>query len=666
MSNVLISRAIENIRSNINIYTPLVEVIVNAIQSIEQANNSNGKISIEVIRSSQETLENSESEVEGFKITDNGIGFTDKNRDSFDTLYTDNKINEGGKGFGRFTCLKYFDEVIYESTYQANDHFMFRKFRMGKQTEIIINELLEKTQETHTGCQVYLKSIKNHFNDKNIEVISRILVEKLLPFFISEDKPCPQVEIFDNKIKKPILLNMYVTASEMPLIQEMPSANGNFSFEKNQKEENFKVRVFKIYSSRNKNSKVSLVAHRREVTSNSLYHYIPEFKDEFFDTVEGGDRLDRNFIIKVYVFGNYLNNNVSLERGGFEFQKENDLFSLISQKEIEEKASQFANNAVSHEVKNRQEKKAIKVNQYVKDHAPWYREVAKETDIGFYPYNPTNEQIDSVLHQSQFRNEVQTKNEVKKLLKSENLEELHETTVEVVNRISGDSKNELIHYVALRKSILDIFQRALEVNTEDKYSSEDVVHNIIFPLRKDIDSVNFDSHNLWIIDERLNFTDFLASDLPMSKSNLDRPDLLAFEQSVCFRGENEPSNPVTIFEFKKPQRDDFTNRSAKEDPVQQIIRYANSIRDGEYKTPKGREILILDNTPFYGYVICDLTPKVKKWLEREKNFKPMPDRLGYFYWHSSTNLYIEVLSWDKVLKDAVMRNKVFFRKLGIE
>lgn len=35
MSNVNIRRAVENIRSGTNAYTPLVEVIVNAIQAIE-------------------------------------------------------------------------------------------------------------------------------------------------------------------------------------------------------------------------------------------------------------------------------------------------------------------------------------------------------------------------------------------------------------------------------------------------------------------------------------------------------------------------------------------------------------------------------------------------------------------------------------------------------
>jgi len=63
--------------------------------------------------------------------------------------------------------------------------------------------------------------------------------------------------------------------------------------------------------------------------------------------------------------------------------------------------------------------------------------------------------------------------------------------------------------------------------------------------------------------------------------------------------------------------------------------------------------------------VCDLTAKVENWLLREKNFKPMPDRLGWFLWLDNNNLYIEVLSWDKVLKDAKMRNQIFFHKLGI-
>ena len=55
--------------------------------------------------------------IESIEIIDNGIGFTDENRESFDTLYSDYKIEQGGKGFGRFTCLKYFDGLHIDSNY---------------------------------------------------------------------------------------------------------------------------------------------------------------------------------------------------------------------------------------------------------------------------------------------------------------------------------------------------------------------------------------------------------------------------------------------------------------------------------------------------------------------------------------------------------------------
>lgn len=67
---------------------------------------------------------------------------------------------------------------------------------------------------------------------------------------------------------------------------------------------------------------------------------------------------------------------------------------------------------------------------------------------------------------------------------------------------------------------------------------------------------------------------------------------------------------------------------------------------------------------FYGFIIADLTVKVRNWLNR-KNFKSLPDAQRYYYWHDGYNLYTEFISWTKLIKDAEMRNKIFFNKLGI-
>ncbi len=50
---------------------------------------------------------------------------------------------------------------------------------------------------------------------------------------------------------------------------------------------------------------------------------------------------------------------------------------------------------------------------------------------------------------------------------------------------------------------------------------------------------------------------------------------------MVYRSGNEKSNPVTIFEFKQPQRDDFTDQSNEEDPIDQILRYAREIKEGK-------------------------------------------------------------------------------------
>jgi hypothetical protein len=55
MSSVNIKRAIENIKSNTTVYTPIVEVIVNAIQAIEDKGNADeGDIKV-ILRRAEQT-----------------------------------------------------------------------------------------------------------------------------------------------------------------------------------------------------------------------------------------------------------------------------------------------------------------------------------------------------------------------------------------------------------------------------------------------------------------------------------------------------------------------------------------------------------------------------------------------------------------------------------
>lgn len=662
MSNVNIKRAVENIRSSTTIYTPIVETIVNGIDAIEAIKRLDGSVTVTIHRSVQDDADDL-PKITDITIIDNGIGFNQENRDSFDTLYSDHKLTKGGKGFGRFTCLKYFENVFVDSIF-IDDKFRRRTFSMGKKNDIIVNENISESNQTETGTKIFLSSEQTGNLHRKLSTIARSLVEMLLPYFITDDYCCPKIILAEQDGSSSIVLNEYLNSSAA-VIKEIKLPNNSFTLQSTYSPRVFQVRSFKIFSPRNKASKISLVANKREVTESSIHTYIPEFSDEFYERDEAVENRGKNYIIKSYVFGDYLDEMVSLERGEFEFKKESDILNGISQTDIEREAAEITRLAVQHEVATRFERKKQRIESYVEEEAPWHKSVLTTLNIANLPLNPSNAEIEAALQWEKFRIEIQIRCEVSEILSAENSEGLATSVANIASRISESSKNDLVHYIAMRRKVLDIFQKSLDFNDGGAYSSESAVHDIIFPTKTDSLKTKYEDHNLWIIDERLNFTHYISSDLPLNGGKSERPDILIYDRRVAFRAENEPSNPVTIFEFKRPGRSDFVNPSSTEDPVQQIIRYANSIRAGKFKTPAGREIHISENTPFYGYVICDIDKKVKTWLRTEKDFKPMPDGLGWFKWHDSINLYLEVLSWEKVLRDADMRNKVFFHKLGI-
>ena len=666
MSNVNIKRAVDNIRANTTVYTPVVESVVNAIQAIEECQDVAGRVLVKALRSGQADLEGTVADITGFAIRDNGIGFTDTHRLSFDTLYTDHRAIQGGKGFGRFTCLKYFDDLHIDSVYPEGPLFLSRKFSMGKDQDIIVGEKVKATDETASRTVVTLDGLKEGPTfEKKLGTVARNLVERLLPYFITDGYQCPEITLAEHDGSQAIRLNDYVSNEVSAFIQEIQVHPRQFNLKAQDATEEFTVRVFKVYSPRNHKSRISLVAHKREISSSVLERYVPEFADDFYDNEDGQTTGGRNYIVKAYAFGPYLDRNVSLERGAFDFHMENELILGISQAEIESRVAEIAQRAVGHDIALRKSRKRERVQTYVDEEAPWHKDIIRHIDLSHLPHKPTIRQIEARLQQEKLTQEIAIKGDVARILSESSLAGFKDSVVEIVEKISGTSKNDLIHYIALRRKILDIFNKSLELDPSGAYSSEGVVHDIVFPRKGDTDVTSFHDHNLWILDERLNFTNYVSSDLPLDGPKSERPDLLVYDNRVLFRGDNETSNPITIFEFKKPQRDDFVNPSTSEDPVQQIVRYVNKIRDGKYKTPQGRKILVADNTPFYGYVVCDLTSKVESWLDREKDFKPMPDRLGWFQWIGNINLYIEVISWDKVLKNAQMRNEVFFQKLGI-
>jgi hypothetical protein len=111
---------------------PLYEAVVNAIHAIEEAglNMSDGLIDVEIRRSPQYRIDfdkkkkgpATSDEIIGFTITDNGIGFNDVNMKSFETLDSEHKAKNGGRGVGRLLWLKAFEYVKIDSIYESDEN----------------------------------------------------------------------------------------------------------------------------------------------------------------------------------------------------------------------------------------------------------------------------------------------------------------------------------------------------------------------------------------------------------------------------------------------------------------------------------------------------------------------------------------------------------------
>ncbi|MFN6935349.1 MAG: hypothetical protein ACK4NZ_09370, partial [Tsuneonella sp.] len=141
-----------------------------------------------------------------------------------------------------------------------------------------------------------------------------------------------------------------------------------------------------------------------------------------------------------------------------------------------------------------------------------------------------------------------------------------------------------------------------------------------------------------------------------------RPDLIAFDQEYLLGDGPQPLNSLTVVEFKRPMRDDYTDDV---NPLNQVFAVIDKVRSGTKLDTNGRPIAVASPTiPTTCYVVCDLTPKLKQVL-KERDATMLPDGQGFYGYSRNYNAYYEVLDYGKVLRDAQRRNGALFDKLKL-
>jgi hypothetical protein len=216
-------------------------------------------------------------------------------------------------------------------------------------------------------------------------------------------------------------------------------------------------------------------------------------------------------------------------------------------------------------------------------------------------------------------------------------------------------------------------EKAIERQPDGSYSREEIIHNLIMPMGTDSNMNMFDSCNLWLVDERLAFHNYLASDkslasMPITETEeAKEPDLCALNiydnPILVSEGTKLPLASIVIVELKRPLRNDAKAGEDK-DPIEQALGYLDRIRKGKVKTANGRLIPNSSDIPGFCYALCDLTQTIKDRCLMH-DLQVTNAHLGYFGFNSNFNAYIEVISFDRLVNAAKERNRAFFDKLGL-
>ncbi|MDA9450764.1 MULTISPECIES: ATP-binding protein [unclassified Bradyrhizobium] len=652
---------------------PLFEAVMNSLQAIRDANLPRGAgiVTIAVSRELDTFLKEENPPIIGFEITDNGIGLDDDNFDSFNTAFSRRKVLHGGKGLGRFTWLKAFDGAHIDSTFRAEGALLSRSYLFDERYTLDTPGLPIPATSGWPGTTVTLTGLKRSYKEKiprSIDVIVQKLIEHFILVFIEPD--CPRVYLIDQGQR-------YDINDIFEKDYKAHSSKHEFAIG----EVKFTLHGFRLPTSRTTKHKLVYAADQRGVTSDKLEDYVPNLASRLED--ENGEA----FFYLAIVQSPYLSEHVNIGRTDFDFSAADDadvepsLFDstdLIPRAQIRERALEFIEQDLENIIETINTAKMDKIRRYVATDAPQYKILLKDPGkfINKLPPSPSRNDIETALHRELHHRETELKREGGRIIreadKIDNYEDYHRRFTQFLDEYNELGVSALAQYVSHRKIIIEFLERAISLPRGEgaKYPLEEVVHRLVFPMQTTNLDIPYNEQNLWMIDERLTYHSFIASDKQLRSLEMlhtksaQRGDIVVFDEKILFSDMNpaeHPINSITTIEFKRPGRDDYNE---SDNPLAQAFKLIEEIRNGEFQI-RGRPVPVSNkDIPASIYCVCDLTPTFRRVLKVLDAFVT-PDNQGYYGFHRGFNAYYEVIDYTKMLRDAKNRNRVFFEKLNL-
>lgn len=652
---------------------PLFEAVSNSIHAIEEAGRASdeGRIRIEIRRAAPRlTLDPdaapASGEIDGFTITDNGVGFNEANFKSFRTLDSEHKVARGGRGVGRLLWLKAFEAASVESVFKDDDGKYKRRsftFTAASGVQGGSPETLEGRGQRRTT--ISLSGFRERYRQqayKTAASIGAAIVEHCLWYFVRPGGTAKMViEDEGEALQLDEMYEQLMHASAVP--QEL-----------NIKGEELHLLHVKLRAKANAAHVAAYCADDRVVTTEKLAGKIPGVHGRLSD--RKGD-----FVYACYVSSPTLNATARPERSSFDLADEaGELFRStdVGFDDIRRVVRDAASAHLADQINDARQRTTERVNNYANYTSPRYRPVLNRIsidDLGLDPH-VSDKELELALHRQFAEIERQMIAQGHDLLAPQSTETAESYTLRVaeyLRTVEDIKKSDLANYVTHRRVVLELLREAIKRKSDGNYQREDLIHTLIMPMVKDSTEVMLDNCNLWLVDERLAFHNYLASDktitaIPITSAQAGKePDLMAlnvFDNPVMVSETvTPPYAAITVVELKRPMRSGDSGE--KDDPVQQALDYLHRVRSGKVTTVDGRPIPNADSIPGFCYVICDISQFVKDRCTLHHDLNITSDGMGFFGYKKHLNSYVEVISYDRLVKAAMERNRAFFDKLGL-
>lgn len=660
---------------------PIYESVVNSIISLGKTDREDKRIDVFIDRQMSgdfptSLFDRNPAPISKVTIVDNGEGFNEMNFASFKKPFS--KINKqyGCKGVGRFTILALFRRMDVVSVYREGVLYKRRSFSFDAEREIydVKEEVLTGDYKLQT--KVILSECHNErllpYTAKNADDIAKGIMGHCFIYYLSGT--LPEINIIERNCreKKPSL-----------------SVESYFRLESKDKEKTISVRgeEFKLYiikssqTTTRKYNYVSLCANSRTVGGkrelskvDSLYAY----------------PISENGISKfidVYVVSSYLDSHVNNQRTGFTIPENNEvgLFPFaddpVSVEDIMRGISVAVADLYADFAKETQKRNIAEVRKYIEEKAPQYRSILYMKDVlEQMPPNLPDDKKDEYLHKVAYQANQKINEKIDSFIKQNSVtqRQINEIVSSIQQKTAYNSDT-LAEYVFRRKAIITLFEKMLDKRVDGSYETERMIHNLIFPMGLTNLQLDYQHHNLWLLDDRFSTFRFIGSDKSITSfsqiKSSKEPDLIMINNE-----KNLVNNPISfgnrdageigtmvIFEFKRPGAVAY-QKSASDyrwEFSQLVEKYFDDFQFGKEKDKKnyrGNIIKVSRDTPKFGYVIMDEMPDELIRFNTSHGWRKTPFG-SYYKINPDQNLHIEAITFQGLLKNARERNNPFFDNL---